>query len=165
VQKRAKANSVKGVKVTKMADVRIEISPSITGNQSILTPLIKKALLLYKYSYGLIPPLLVDLDLRENDVQIKFQKKDCLNIVWFLFVFVVGILIQFGMVMVLAKSFFLPAKATVETIELLSLVQIFFGLVLLYALSIIVWLHYDKLVFLNQLFANELEFRKKKFSP
>jgi len=135
-----------------MGDVRIEIQPSNTDNHSILTPFIKNALLIYKYSYGLIPPLLVDLDLRENDVQIKLQNKNCANVAWFIFVFVIGFLFQIGMVMVLAKSFFLPAKASVDTVELLALLEIFFSLVLMYALSIIVWLHYDKLSFVSRNF-------------
>jgi len=66
-----------------MNEVRIEIVQSTNkakfsshngeGN-FCLSPLIMQAMNLYEFTFGLIPPLIVDIKVRKKDVQFKLQK-------------------------------------------------------------------------------------------
>jgi len=131
------------------------------GERFSFSPLIMQAMGLYEFTYGLIPPLILDIQARKNVIQFKLQKFNIITASWVILVAVAGFLLGVSCALFLAKKLFLPNTTRVDTLGIVALITITTAIMFLGTLALNVLLNYEKVQYLNQLLANKLEFCKK----
>ncbi|CAL8128343.1 unnamed protein product [Orchesella dallaii] len=141
-------------------NVRPEPEPS---GDPVLSPLIMGAMYIYKFTHGLIPPIIVDIVVKENGVQFKLQKFNFINVAWVLFLFITGLVICSLSGFLLLKKFYFPKETNVDILDILFLIGNLSVGLFLFVLIINALVNHNLIYYLNVVLANQMELRYKRY--
>ncbi|CAL8132288.1 unnamed protein product [Orchesella dallaii] len=88
-----------------------------SSKSSVLTPVIRKAVTLYKNTYGILPPVIADIKLRENDIQLEIQKLTWFSVSYALIGCVAANLALLSLLIVLVKAYWFSLLAKLNTLQ------------------------------------------------
>ncbi|CAL8132286.1 unnamed protein product [Orchesella dallaii] len=88
------------------------------SKSSVLTPAIRKAVTLYKNSYGLLPPIIADIKLSENEIRLEIQKPTWFSVSYTLACGVFATVALLAMLTVLVKAYWFSLLAKLNTIQI-----------------------------------------------
>ncbi|CAL8132290.1 unnamed protein product [Orchesella dallaii] len=84
---------------------------------SVLTPAIRKAVTLYKNTYGLLPPIIADIKLREHDIQLRILEPTWYSVLYAVTGIVSTTVGLLAVLIVLVKAYWFPLRFNLSVLQ------------------------------------------------
>jgi len=123
---------------------------------SSLTPLMRNAAILYKYSFGLIPAVIGDLELCGSNVQIRLKKLRLVPMCHSMVVLGSYCVVLGFMLAILIKAFYSSLRIPINILQISFLILLIIGIYLIFATARTFLTNQQAFQHCNKLLANEM---------
>lgn len=130
--------------------------------ESVLSPLVQAALTLYKYSYKLIPSLLVDVEILPSFIKLKLRKPNWLELecLWITTIFLGLVAFLFCSSFVLLHKLLNPLAIQLDLLTIIFLICLLICAAFVVEVALTVYKTWADVTYINRLLANGLRLRK-----